>query len=56
MKSKPLENGALEEIIQCEVACIAAWGIVETLRAGVDIIVCGRVTDANPIVAASSSR
>jgi hypothetical protein len=32
------------------VACIGAWGIVEALRKGADIVLCGRVTDASPVV------
>jgi hypothetical protein len=32
------------------VAYIGAWGIVEALRKGADIVLCGRVTDASPVV------
>ena len=38
----------------CGVAYIGAWGIVEALRAGADIVVCGGVTDASPVVGATA--
>lgn len=38
----------------CAVAYIGAWGIVEALNAGADIILCGRVTDASPVIGAAA--
>ncbi|GFF58722.1 hypothetical protein IFM46972_11187 [Aspergillus udagawae] len=38
----------------CGVAYIGAWGIVEALNAGADIVICGRVTDASPVIAAAA--
>ncbi|EFX06350.1 duf1446 domain containing protein [Grosmannia clavigera kw1407] len=35
----------------CGVAYFGGWGIVEALRAGADIVICGRVTDASPVIA-----
>jgi Acyclic terpene utilisation family protein AtuA len=35
----------------CGVAYFGAWGIVEALHNGADIVVCGRVTDASPVIA-----
>ncbi|KIW73684.1 hypothetical protein PV04_01782 [Phialophora macrospora] len=34
----------------CGVAYIGAWGIAEALRRGADIVICGRVTDASPVI------
>lgn len=38
----------------CGVAYIGAWGIVEGIKAGADIIICGRVTDASPVIGAAA--
>lgn len=38
----------------CGVAYIGCWGIVEALRHGADIVICGRVTDASPVIGAAA--
>ncbi|KAL3462122.1 hypothetical protein BJX64DRAFT_259676 [Aspergillus heterothallicus] len=38
----------------CGVAYIGCWGIVEALNAGADIVICGRVTDASPVIGAAA--
>lgn len=38
----------------CAVAYMGAWGIVEALSEGADIVVCGRVTDASPVIGAAA--
>lgn len=34
---------------------LGAWGIVEAIRAGADVVITGRVSDASPIVAAAAA-
>lgn len=34
----------------CGVAYIGAWGVVAALNAGADIVICGRVTGASPVI------
>lgn len=48
-----LEDWHLAPDIQTGVAYLGAKGITAALDAGADIIVCGRVTDASPVVGAA---
>ena len=38
----------------CGSAYIGCWGIVEALRSGAQIVVCGRCTDASPVMGAAA--
>ena len=38
----------------CGNAYIGSWGIRKALDAGADIVICGRVTDASPVIGAAS--
>lgn len=38
----------------CATAYIGCWGIVEALRAGAQIVICGRCTDASPVMGAAA--
>jgi hypothetical protein len=49
-----LESWDPELTPSCAAAYIGAWGIVEALRQGAQIVVCGRVTDASPVIGAAA--
>lgn len=38
----------------CGNAYIGSWGIRKALDAGADVVICGRVTDASPVIGAAS--
>lgn len=48
-----LEDWQLASEVETGVAYLGARGITAALHAGADIIVCGRVTDASPVVGAA---
>ncbi|KUJ15964.1 DUF1446-domain-containing protein [Mollisia scopiformis] len=53
-EAQSFEDWDLKDDIQSAVAYIGAWGIVEALDTGADIVICGRVTDASPVIAAAA--
>jgi hypothetical protein len=53
-EEQSLENWELVEGVHCAVAYIGARGIIAALEAGADIVICGRVTDASPVIGAAA--
>ncbi|KAH7409756.1 hypothetical protein BKA64DRAFT_571134 [Cadophora sp. MPI-SDFR-AT-0126] len=49
-----LSEWARKDDISSAVAYIGAWGIVASLDAGANIVICGRVTDASPVIGAAA--
>jgi hypothetical protein len=49
---KPLSSLGLDPIAAN--AYLGGWGIVSALNAGADIVICGRVTDAAPVIAVAA--
>ncbi|KAH7142124.1 duf1446 domain-containing protein [Dactylonectria macrodidyma] len=46
---RTLESWGREPL--CGVAYFGGWGIVRALQEGADLVICGRVTDASPVIA-----
>lgn len=46
---RTLENWGNDPL--CGVAYFGGWGIVTALKEGADLVICGRVTDASPVIA-----
>lgn len=53
-EEQSLEDWELAPEIHCAVAYIGARGIIAALEAGADIVICGRVTDASPVLGAAA--
>lgn len=46
------DTGLTQSVVNAYLGC---WGIVEAIRAGADVVITGRVSDASPIVAAAAA-
>jgi hypothetical protein len=53
-EEKLLEDWSPDLKPSCAAAYIGAWGIVEALRQGAQIVICGRCTDASPVIGAAA--
>ena len=49
-----LEDWELAPDVETGVAYLGAKGIIAALHSGADIVICGRVTDASPVIGAAS--
>ena len=49
-----LEDWELAPDVETGVAYLGAKGIIAALNSGADIVICGRVTDASPVIGAAS--